>query len=201
VTTQNTGRPARAQGMRGGSGRAGPGDQGGPAPAWQVACRRCPRGVSRGTRVPRYPPDISEAEWAVTGPVLPGPAWKQGRGGRPAEHCRRDIIDAIRYLVKEGIQWRAMPADLPPWQTVYDVLDGWQESGATEAMHGELRRQCRIAAGRKPEPSAAIIDSQSVKAAETVAKGSRGFDAGNHAGPRRSTAGNGTSPSTRSACC
>jgi len=166
-----------------------------------VWCRCCPGGVSRSTRVPRYPSDMSEAEWAVTEPVLPAPAWKQGRGGRPAEHCRRDIIDAIRYLVKEGIQWRAMPADLPPWQTVYDVLDGWQESGATEAMHGELRRQCRIAAGRKPEPSAAIIDSQSVKAAETVAKGSRGFDAGNHAGPRRSTAGNGTSPSTRSACC
>ena len=128
---------------------------------------------------------MSEAEWAVTEPVLPAPAWKQGRGGRPAEHCRRDIIDAIRYLVKEGIQWRAMPADLPPWQTVYDVLDGWQESGATEAMHGELRRQCRIAAGRKPEPSAAIIDSQSVKAAEEVARSSRGYDAGKKVNGRK----------------
>jgi transposase len=58
------------------------------------------------------------------------------------------------------------------------VLDGWQESGATKAMRDELRRQCRIAAGRMPEPSAAIIDSQSVKAAETVRKGGRGFDAG-----------------------
>jgi transposase len=58
------------------------------------------------------------------------------------------------------------------------VLDGWQDSGATEAMHGGLRRQCRIAAGRTPEPSAAVIDSQSVKAAETVRKNSRGFDAG-----------------------
>jgi len=143
-----------------------------------VACRCCPGGISRSTRVPRYPSDMSQAEWAVTEPALPAPAWQQGRGGRPAGHCRRDIVDAIRYLVKEGICWRAMPADFPPFQTVYDVLDGWQQSGATEAMHDELRRQCRIAAGREPGPSAAIIDSQSVKAAETVSKRSRGFDAG-----------------------
>ena len=143
-----------------------------------VACRCCPGGFSRSTRVPRYPSDMSDAEWAVTEPTLPEPAWKQGRGGRPAEHCRRDIVDAIRYLVKEGIQWRAMPAGFPPWSTTYDYLAGWQESGATAAMHDELREQCRIAAGRRPEPTAAVIDSQSVKAAETVASASRGFDAG-----------------------
>ncbi len=121
---------------------------------------------------------MSDAEWAVTEPTLPVPAWKQGRGGRPAEWCRRDIVDAIRYLVKEGIQWRAMPVDFPPCQTVYDLLDAWQESGAAEAMHDELRAQCRIAARRRPEPTAAVIDSQSVKAAETVGKASRGYDAG-----------------------
>ena len=121
---------------------------------------------------------MSNGEWAVIEPALPAPAWRQGRGGRPAEHCRRDIVDAIRYLVKEGIQWRAMPADFPPWPTVYDYLDRWQASGATAAMHGELRRQCRIAAGRAAEPTAAVIDSQSVKAAEEVAADSRGFDAG-----------------------
>jgi putative transposase len=95
------------------------------------------------------------------------------------------MIDAIRYLVEEGTRWRAMPAGLPPWQTVCEVLDGWQESGATEAMHGELRRQCRIAAGRKPGPSAAVIDSQSVKAAGTVAEGSRGFGAGKKTSGRK----------------
>jgi transposase len=121
---------------------------------------------------------MSEAEWAVIEPTLPEPAWKQGRGGRPAQRCRRDTVDAIRYLVGEGIRWRAMPADFPHWRTVYDVLDGWGKSGATEAMHDELRRQCRIAAGREPGPTAAVIDSQSVKAAETVAAASRGFDAG-----------------------
>jgi transposase len=121
---------------------------------------------------------MSDGEWAITESTLPEPAWKQGKGGRPAEHCRRDIVDAIRYLVKEGIQWRAMPADFPPWSTVYDYLAGWQASGATAALHDELREQCRIAAGRSPEPTAAVIDSQSVKAAEQVARDSRGFDAG-----------------------
>jgi hypothetical protein len=81
---------------------------------------------------------MSDAEWALTEPTLPAPAWKQGKGGRPAGHCRRDVVDAIRYLVKEGICWRAMPADFPPWQTVYDVLDGWQESGATEALRSAV---------------------------------------------------------------
>jgi transposase len=121
---------------------------------------------------------MSDAEWAVTEPALPGPGWKQGRGGRPAQRCRRDTVDAIRYLVREGIRWRAMPADFPHWRSVYDVLDGWGKSGATEAMHDQLRRACRIAAGRTPEPTAAVIDSQSVRAAETVAAASRGFDAG-----------------------
>jgi transposase len=121
---------------------------------------------------------MRDAEWAVIEPALPAPAWKAGKGGRPAEHCRRDIVDAIRYLVKEGIQWRAMPCDFPPFQTVYDVLDRWEKNGATQTMHDELRRQCRVAVGRKPEPTAAIIDSQSVKAAETVSKDGRGYDPG-----------------------
>jgi hypothetical protein len=72
-----------------------------------------PGRASRSMRVPLYPPDMSDAEWAITEATLPEPAWQQGRGGRPAKLCRRDIVDAIRYLVKEGIQWRAMLADLP----------------------------------------------------------------------------------------
>jgi transposase len=146
--------------------------------------------------MPRYPSDMSDAEWAVTEPALPARGGSRAGAAALAGHCRRDIVDAIRYLVKEGICWRAMPADFPPWQTVYDVLDHWQDSGATEAMHGELRRQCRIAAGRKPEPSAAVIDSQSVKAAETMARDRRGFDAGKKINGR-----NGTSPPAPSACC
>jgi transposase len=128
---------------------------------------------------------MTDAEWAVIEPALPAPAWQAGRGGRPAGRCRRDYVDAIRYLVKEGIQWRAMPADLPHWRTVYDVADGWQRSGATEAMHHELRRQCRIAAGREPEPTAAVIDSQSVRASEEVSRASRGYDAGKKVNGRK----------------
>jgi transposase len=160
VTIKDTGEPAHAQGTR--------------PDGLAVACRCCPGGVSRSTRVPRYPADMSDAEWQVIEPTLPAPAWMAGKGGRPAGRCRRDYVDAIRYLVKEGIQWRAMPADLPHWRTVYDVADGWHKSGATGKMHDELRRQCRIA----PEPTAAVIDSQSVKAAEEVARASRGYDAG-----------------------
>ena len=144
-----------------------------------------PGRVSRSSRAPRYPSDMSDAEWAVIEPTLPEPRWLRGRGGRPARHCRRDIVDAIRYLVKEGICWRAMPADLPHWRTVYDDLHGWQTSGATERVHGQLRDACRIAAGRKPGPTAAVIDSQSVKAAEEVARASRGYDAGKKVNGRK----------------
>jgi transposase len=141
-------------------------------------CRCCPGGAGRSRRVRRYPSDMTDAEWAVIEPVLPAPAWQAGRGGRPAEHCRRDVVDAIRYLVKEGITWRAMPIDFPPWQSVYYSVATWQASGATAAMHNELREQVRTAAGRHPDPSAAIVDSQSVRAAETVARDQRGYDAG-----------------------
>ncbi|MGH8574014.1 MAG: transposase, partial [Gammaproteobacteria bacterium] len=154
-----------------------------PAPRRDATrCRCCPGGVSRSLRTRHYPSDMTDAEWAVIEPVLPAPAWQAGRGGRPGEHCRRDVVDAIRYLVKEGITWRAMPIDFPPWHSVYYYVAGWQQTGATAQMHDELRDQVRIAAGRNPHPTGAIIDSQSVRAAETVARADRGYDAGNHAG-------------------
>jgi transposase len=139
---------------------------------------------------------MSDAGWAVAEPALPAPAWTLGKGGRPAGYCRRDIADGIRYLVKEGIQWRAVPADFPHWRTIYGYASGWEKTGATGNMHDELGRQCRIAAGRDPGPTAAIIDSQSVKAAETV-----GSPAAVTTRARRLTAASGTSPSTRSGCC
>jgi transposase len=72
---------------------------------------------------------MSDEEWQVTEPALPAPAWQAGQGGRPAQHCRRDIVDAIRYLVKDGIQWRAPYLPISH-QTVYDVLHGWQQPGS-----------------------------------------------------------------------
>jgi transposase len=121
---------------------------------------------------------MSDAEWAVCEPLLPAPAWRAGRGGRPASWCMRDVVDAIRYLTHNGPVWRALPADFPPAGTVYWWTDKWQASGATGTMHGQLREQVRLAAGRAATPTAAIIDSQSVKAAEEVRRPGRGYDAG-----------------------
>jgi transposase len=146
-------------------------------PGATVACRCCPAG-SRSTRDCRYPSDMSDAEWAVIEPLLPAPGWMAGQGGWPGIYCRRDIVDAIRYLTHNGPVWRALPADLPHWRTVYGYVRDWQASGATRRMHDELREAVRVLAGRSPAPTAAIIDSQSVKAADTVGKDSRGYDAG-----------------------
>jgi len=123
-----------------------------------VACRCCPGGISRSSRARRYPSDMAEAEWAVCEPLLPAPAWLAGRGGRPASHCMRDIVDAIRYLTHNGPVWRALPADFPPAGTVYWWADKWQADGSAERMHDDLRDRVRSAAGRKVAPTAAIID-------------------------------------------
>ena len=143
-----------------------------------VACRCCPGGVSRSRRARPYPSDMTGAEWAVCEPLLPAPAWLAGRGGRPASWCMRDIVDAIRYLTHNGPVWRALPADFPPAGTVYWWADKWQADGSAERMHDDLRERIRVAAGRSPRPSAAIIDSQSVKGSEMIGRARRGYDAG-----------------------
>jgi transposase len=124
----------------------------------------------------RYPSDTTDGEWALIAPLLPVPAWQAGAGGRPEAHCRRAVIDAIRYVIHNGCVWRAVPADFPPWRTVYGIYQRWNASGATIALHGALRAAARKAAGRDVEPTAAVIDSQSVRAAATVPKASRGWD-------------------------
>jgi transposase len=121
---------------------------------------------------------MTAAEWAVFEPVLPPPAWLAGRGGRPAGWCMRDVVDAIRYLTHNGPVWRALPADFPPAWTVYYWASKWQADGSTARMHDDLRERVRLVAGRAAGPTAAIIDSQSVKGSEMVARSDRGFDAG-----------------------
>jgi transposase len=143
-----------------------------------VACRCCPGGISRSRRTCRYPSDMSEAEWAVCEPLLPAPAWLAGRGGRPASRCMRDIVDAIRYLTHNGPVWRALPADFPPPGTVCWWAGKWQADGSAERMHDDLRDRVRITAGRQAAPTAAIIDSQSVKGSEMISRARRGYDAG-----------------------
>jgi len=130
-----------------------------------------------GCRRPRrYPSDTSDVEWALLAPLLPVPACQTTAGGRPETHCRRTVVDAIRYVVHNGCVWRALPADFPPWRTVYGLYQRWNATGATVALHDALRAAAREAAGRAAEPTAAVIDSQSVRAAATVPQASRGWD-------------------------
>ena len=133
----------------------------------------------------RYPSDMTDAQWALIEPVLPRPGWLAGRGGRRAKHCRREIVDAIFYVVDNGIKWRSLPADFPPWSTVYNHFAAWEQHGATQHLLDALRDRARLAEGRQAAPSAGIIDSASVTAAETVGSGSRGFDAGKRVNGRK----------------
>ncbi|MFC4853002.1 IS5 family transposase [Actinophytocola glycyrrhizae] len=130
------------------------------------------------SRVRRYPSDTTDAQWALIDPLLPDPAWLTGQGGRREVHCRRAVVDAIFYLVDNGIKWRALPADFPPWSTVYNYFAAWEKAGLTQNLLDSLRDRVRLREGRTAEPTAAIADSQSIKAAETVGRTSRGFDAG-----------------------
>jgi transposase len=136
--------------------------------------RACARLCCRRPR--RYPSDTTDGEWALIAPLLPVPACQTSRGGRPEQHRRRVVVDAIRYVIHNGCVWRALPADFPPWATVYGIYQRWNATGAIIALHDALRAQVRQAAGRKAEPTAAVIDSQSVRAAPTVPKASRGWD-------------------------
>ena len=131
-----------------------------------------------GVRQRRYPTDMSDAEWAVVRPLLPVPGWLRGRGGQPEAYCHRALLDAIRYLVDNGTKWRAIPVDFPPWDRVYAFFRRWRDHGLVREFHDRLRRRVRERAGRDPEPSAGVIDSQSVKADAVVGSDSRGFDGG-----------------------
>ncbi len=133
----------------------------------------------------RYPSDTTDQEWTLLEALLPPPACTHAAGGRPEAHPRREVVDAIRYLVHNGCVWRALPADFPPWRTVYGFFARWAADGTLDRVHDTLRDQVRVDAGRQPQPSAAIIDSQSVRAADTVPKQTRGFDAGKKVNGRK----------------
>ncbi|MFD8474292.1 IS5 family transposase [Streptomyces globisporus] len=126
----------------------------------------------------RYPSDTTDHEWALIEPLLPLPASETARGGRPEKHPRREIVDAIRYVVDTGCKWRALPADFPPWRTVWGFMARWAAAGVISQIRDALALRIRREMGRGPRAVATIIDSQSVKAASTVGKDSRGYDAG-----------------------
>jgi transposase len=117
-----------------------------------------PPGASR----PCYPSDLTDAEWALLDPLLPAPK----RGGRPATYARREIVNAIYYLLRTGCSWRQLPHDLPPWPLVYHYFRQWRDDGTWEQVHTRLRERLRLQLGRAATPSAASLDSQSVKTTE-----------------------------------
>jgi putative transposase len=110
----------------------------------------------------RDPTDLTDAQWAVLEPLVP--AVKPG--GRPAAHSRREIVEAILYVLRGGGAWRLLPHDFPPWQTVYHYFRLWRLDGTWERINAALRERVRVRAGRHPQPSAAILDSQSAKTTE-----------------------------------
>ena len=144
-----------------------------------------PRPASR----PRYPSDLTDAQWALVAAAMP-PA-VHGRTGRPRKYPLREVWNAIFYLTRNGCSWRALPHDFPPWDVVWEHFRRWRTNGTLERMNAGLREDLRVRVGRDRTPSLAIIDSQSVK---TTEKG----------GPRatmparRSRAASATSSSTRS---
>jgi transposase len=125
-----------------------------------------------------YPSDMTDEQWAVVRDALPVPAWLEGRGGQPEGYCHRQMLDAIFCVTDNGIKWRAMPADFPAWVRVYAFLSRWRGQGLVKELHDRLRGQVRQAEGRAVEPTAAIIDSQSVKGAASVPAATRGYDGG-----------------------
>lgn len=114
------------------------------------------------TRRALYPSDLTNREWQILEPLVP----PIKAGGRPADYSRRQIVNAIFYALRTGCQWRYLPHDLPPWQTVYAYYRRWRVDGTWQRIHDALREQLRVASGRHRQASAAILDSQSVKTTE-----------------------------------
>jgi transposase len=109
-----------------------------------------------------YSTDLSDKEWELLAALIPAPL----PGGRPAKWARREIVNAILYILRTGCQWHLLPHDFPPYQTVFYYFRQWRRSGVWERVNTVLREQLRVQIGREAQPSAAILDSQSVKTTE-----------------------------------
>jgi transposase len=113
------------------------------------------------TRAP-YPTDLTDKEWALIAPYVP----KAKPGGHPEDYPKREILNGLCYLRRSGCSWRMLPHDLPPWRTVYYYFWSWRKDGTWQLLHDLLRGDVSTALGKHRQPSAGIIDSQSVKTTE-----------------------------------
>ena len=138
-----------------------------------------------------YWTDLTETQWAVIGPLIPDAK----PGGRPRKASSRELVNAILYALRAGCSWRLLPVDFPPWQTVYYYLQRWRREGVWARIHHLVLMNDRERAGREASPTAAIIDSQSVRTADQ--RGERGP----MTPPRRSPVASATSSPTRTGDC
>src|SRR5713101_2119535 len=138
----------------------------------------------------RYPSDLTDEEWGLVEPLIP--PGKTGGGKRTV--IMREVVNGLMYILSTGCQWRAIPKDLPPKSSVHDYFDLWTYDGTLERIHDALYERCRERAERKASPTAAIIDSRSVKSAE---KGGRALIRTGTMRARRSRARSGTFLSTQ----
>ena len=120
-----------------------------------------------------YPTDLSDMEWKLIEPHIPTPVGH----GRPRIHSLREILNAIFYLLKSGCQWRMLPNEFPRWPTVYHYFRTWRIAGTWERINQALRERLRVKLRRNPQPSAGIVDSQSIKSSG-VGGEQRGYDGG-----------------------
>jgi putative transposase len=131
----------------------------------------------------RYPTDLTDQEWDQIKTLVPAPKSGKGKPGRPIKLERRQLVNAIFYIVRSGCAWRLLPKDFGPWSTVYGYFRTWSQDWTWTFVHDALRDCVRLSEGRKVAPTAAIIDSQSIKVPDQA--GARGYDAGKKVSGRK----------------